>query len=299
MGKTYNIEGNLTFYEKTLRYLVNHYERFLSDRLLIKCRFRVIFHRPINLHKPQTFYEKIQWLKLHDRKEIYHHMADKYLMREYVVNKIGEGYLVPLIGHWEKASDIDFEALPGQFVLKCTHDSQSAVICSDKNTLDWNKVCNEITRALSIDYSRLGREWAYHGLYPSLIAEEKLVDETERDLKDYKVFCFNGKPRFIQVDYDRFVDHKRRFFDLEWNHIEELKITYPDDCSVDISKPFCLEEMLRLSEQLSSDMKFLRVDWYVTKDKLYIGELTFYPGCGFEPIEPYEYDVLWGEWLKI
>lgn len=299
MGKTYNIEGNLTFYEKVLRYLVNHYERYLTDRQLIRCRFRIIFHRPIHLRKPQTFYEKIQWLKLHDRKEVYHQMADKYLMREYVSQHIGDDYLVPLVGHWTKTEDIDFKSLPEQFALKCTHDSQSAVICTDKSTLDWKRVCDELSKALLVDYSRLGREWAYHDLKPSLIAEERLVDETENDLKDYKVFCFNGEPKFIQVDYDRFVDHKRRFFDLEWNYIKGLKITYPDDLNVNISRPFCLDKMLELSAQLSENMKFLRVDWYVTKEKLYIGELTFYPGCGFEPIEPYEYDVKWGELLRI
>lgn len=299
MGKTYNIEGNLTFYEKVLRYLVNHYERYLTDRQLIRCRFRIIFHRPIHLRKPQTFYEKIQWLKLHDRKEVYHQMADKYLMREYVSQHIGDDYLVPLVGHWEKPEDIDFDSLPKEFALKCTHDSQSAVICKDKSVLDWKKICYDLSQALSVDYSRLGREWAYHDLKPSLIAEERLVDETENDLKDYKVFCFNGEPKFIQVDYDRFVDHKRRFFDLEWNYIEGLKITYPDDLSINIPKPFCLDKMIELSAKLSKDMKFLRVDWYVTKEKLYIGELTFYPGCGFEPIEPYEYDVKWGNWIKL
>lgn len=226
-------------------------------------------------------------------------MADKYLMRKVVSNIIGDEYLVPLIGHWNQVEDIDYNSLPKEFALKCTHDSQSAVICVDKSKLDWEGVCSNLSKALKVDYSRYGREWAYRDLSATLIAEERLVDESGNDLKDYKVFCFNGTPKFIQVDYDRFTDHKRRFFDTEWNKIEGLKITYPDDDSFVINKPFCLDKMLELSSILAQKMIFLRVDWYVTKEKLYIGELTFYPGCGFEPIEPYDYDIMWGTWMKL
>jgi len=297
---TPNIEGKLSFYERVIRYIYNHFEPFLTDRMVIRIRYRLVFHRGIHLIKPQTFYEKIQWLKLHDRKPVYHQMADKYGMRQYISNTIGEKYLVPLIGHWDNTDEIDINALPDSFVLKCTHDSQSAVICrGNKAELDWTGIMKDLSEALKVDYSRLGREWAYSGIKPRLVAEELLTDETGVDLKDYKVFCFNGKPRFTQVDYDRFVDHKRRFFDNDWNVMEGAKITYHDDLSIEIKKPFCLDEMLELSAKLSQDMAFLRVDWYVTANHLYIGELTFYPGCGFEPTDPYELDVEWGKWLEI
>ena len=152
--------------------------------------------------------------------------------------------------------------------------------------------------ALKIDYSVLGREWAYHGIKPCIVAEELLTDESGDDLKDYKVFCFNGEPKFIQIDYDRFKGHKRRLYTTDWN-LMETKITYPDDADLIMPKPIFLDELLKISKKLSKDIPFLRVDCYITEKQIYFGELTFYPGCGFEPITPDTDDALWGEWLKL
>ena len=141
-------------------------------------------------------------------------------------------------------------------------------------------------------------EWAYHGIKPCIVAEELLTDESGDDLKDYKVFCFNGEPKFIQVDYDRFKGHKRRLYTTDWN-LMETKITYPDDADLVMPKPIFLDELLKISKKLSKDIPFLRVDCYITEKQIYFGELTFYPGCGFEPITPDTDDALWGEWLKL
>lgn len=287
-----------SFYEKVLNYIVNHFGKLLPDRLLIQIRYRVIFHMHLHLKNPQTFNEKIQWLKLNDHNVLYHKMADKYEVREFVKERIGEQYLIPLLGHWETAEKIDFSTLPEQFVLKCTHDSQSIIICREKSKLNEEYVRSQLQKALDTDYSILGREWAYKGIRPTVVAEKLLVDESGYDLKDYKVFCFNGIPRFIQVDYDRFNGHKRRLYTTEWD-IMPVKITYWDDPAFELKKPKFLDELLMVSKKLSADVPFLRVDCYITDKQIYFGELTFYPGCGFEPITPYSYDELWGEWLDI
>ena len=287
----------LSFYEKVLNHIFNHYGSIFGDASYIKMRYRVVFGRRLNLKHPKSFYEKIQWLKLHDRKPVYHKMADKYGVREYVAGKVGEKYLVPLIGHWNSVDEIDIDALPKEFVIKCTHDSQSVRICNDKASFDFEEMKGSFSKALKIDYSAYGREWAYSGITPSVIAEKLLVDQSGVELKDYKFFCFNGEPKVIQVDYNRFTDHKRRLFSADWKELD-VKITYHDDHNVVLERPEKLDEMLEICRKLSADMYFLRVDLYYNGD-IYVGELTFYPGGGFEPMEPYSADLEWGSWLKI
>lgn len=288
----------MNFYERMLNYIFNHFGKLMPDKLLIKIRYRVIFHRNLDLKHPKTFNEKIQWLKLYDRKVIYHEMADKYKARLFVENRVGAEYLIPLLGRWDGVDEIDFEALPSKFVLKCTHDSQSIIICHDKKKLNKGETKERLNKALYTDYAKLGREWAYKGIKPSIIAEALLVDESGNDLKDYKVFCFNGKPQFIQVDYDRFTYHKRRLYTIQWQRME-AKITYYDDLERKIARPVCLDKMLELSEKLAEETYFLRVDWYVVKEQIYFGEMTFYPGCGFEPITPDSFDAEWGKMLDL
>lgn len=299
MSLSTTIKDNInTFYEKVLNYAFNHWGKYMTDSMLLKVRYRIIFHYPLNLKKVSTFNEKLQWLKLHDRKEIYHTMADKYEARGFVKEKIGEDYLVPLLGVWDKPEDVTLEGLPKEFVLKCTHDSQSIVVCKDKEKLDFRKAIEMLGQGLKVNYYALGREWAYKGIQPKIVAEKLLVDESGDDLKDYKVFCFHGEPKFIQIDYDRFKGHKRRFYSTHWQKLD-FKITYEDDKNLVIPKPQCLQEMLEVSRTLAKDVPFLRVDWYIVENKLYFGEMTFYPGCGFEPIEPYSKDEEWGTWISI
>ena len=288
----------MNLYERSLNYLFNHFGKAMSDSVLLRVRYRTVFNKPLHLKDTRTFNEKIQWLKLYDRNPEYHEMADKYAVRNYISRVLGEIYLIPLLGVWQKAEDIDFNSLPDQFVLKCTHDSQSIVICHEKAILDKEEAVRRLGEALKLDYSVLGREWAYHGIKPCIVAEELLTDESGDDLKDYKVFCFNGEPKFIQVDYDRFKGHKRRLYTTDWN-LMETKITYPDDADLVMPKPIFLDELLKISKKLSKDIPFLRVDCYITEKQIYFGELTFYPGCGFEPITPDTDDALWGEWLKL
>ena len=284
-------------YVKVLNHLVNYYNGLFSDATFIKMRYRVIYEQRLDLKHPKSFNEKIQWLKLHDRKPLYKELADKYNVRKYIADKVGEEYLVPLVGHWEDVNSVNVNELPEKFVIKCTHDSQSVRICNDKSKFDFEEMRDSFAKALMIDYSVFGREWAYQGIKPSVVAEELLVDESGTELKDYKFFCFNGVPKIIQVDYNRFSGHKRRLFDTDWNEMD-VKITYPDDKNIVLKRPDKLDEMISICKKLSEGIPFIRVDLYAT-DKVYVGELTFYPGGGFEPITPYSVDLEWGEWLKL
>lgn len=286
------------FYEKVLNHLVNYYGDRFSDEAFVRMRFRTIFHYNLNLRNPRSFNERMQWLKFHDRKPVYHEMADKYGARAHIAQRVGEQYLMPLLGVWDRPEDIPFDELPEEFVLKCTHDSNSIVLCHDKQALDVEQAREQLRQALAVNYQSFGREWVYKDITPRIIGERLLVDESGDDLKDYKIWCFHGEPKIIQIDYDRFRGHKRRLFDLDWNEMP-VHITYPDDRGRVLNRPRCLDEMLEVCRRLSADMAFLRVDLYVTKDAMYVGELTFYPGGGFEPIEPLQVDYEWGQWLDL
>ena len=285
-------------YERGLNYIYNHFGRHLSDRQLLRLRYRYTFHRPLHLDDPKAFTEKIQWLKLNDQDPRYHSMADKYLARDYVRGRIGEEYLVPLLGVYESASMIDFGSLPEEFVLKCTHDSQSIVLCHDRDSLDTEAVRSRLEQAMQTDYSVYGREWVYRGLKPRIVAEPMLRDESGSELKDYKVFCFNGEPKVIELDYDRFVQHKRKLYTTDWVQMP-LRIAFPDDPNVTFEKPARLAELLDLCRKLAAGTSFLRVDCYITAERIWFGEMTFYPDNGFGVFTPDEEDYTWGAWLEL
>lgn len=280
---------------KKIRYLL----RFMPDKPYLKVCYYLKTHKKLNLKNPQTFNEKIQWLKLYDRKPEYTIMVDKYRVREYIKEKIGEEYLIPLVGGpWESADEIDFDALPNQFVLKCNHDSGSVVICRDKRDFDFQKAKKKLDYCLKHNFWYLGREWPYKYVRPCIIAEKYMVDESERELKDYKVFNFKGVPEIIQVDFDRFKGHKRNLYSKEWKYINAT-MEYPTDPKVAIERPRQLKLMLKLARLLSEDIPFLRTDFYSIEDKLYFGELTFFHESGFGKFEPERYEFELGEKIKI
>jgi hypothetical protein len=226
-------------------------------------------------------------------------MVDKYKVREYISKKIGEEYLIPLVGGpYYSVDEIDLNKLPNQFVLKCNHDSGSVVICKDKSKFDFEVAKKKLDYCLKHNFWYLGREWVYKNVKPCIVAEKYMVDESENELKDYKVFCFNGEPKIIQVDYGRFTEHKRNLYDTKWKYIEAA-IEYPTDKKVEIERPKQLSQMLQLAKILSKDIPFIRTDLYSINDKLYFGELTFFQGSGFEKFSPNEWDKKLGEWIKI
>lgn len=273
-------------------------ENYGSDKLYLKFFFHSCMGYWMDFRHPKTFNEKLQWLKLYDRKPIYTTMVDKYAVKQYVANIIGEQYIIPTLGVWNSFDEIDFDTLPNQFVLKCTHDSGGLVICKDKAKLDLVAAKTKIENSLKTDYYKKGREWPYKNVHRRIVAEKYMVDESGKELKDYKIFCFNGKPRYVQVDYGRFSDHHRNIFDTEWNLLD-VQLCYASQLNCDIPKPYGLKEMLSMASRLSDKMPFLRVDFYNISGKIFFGEMTFYPGSGAEKFTPYQWDEIFGSWIDL
>ncbi len=270
----------------------------LSDQMYLKLIFPLNTGYKLNLERPTSFNEKMQWLKLNDRKPVYVKMVDKYEAKRYVASIIGDNYIIPTLAVYNTVEEIDFNALPNQFVLKCTHDSGGIVICKDKSSLDVKHAQWILRKGLKTNYFYQNREWPYKNVKPRIIAEQYMKDESGWQLKDYKIFCFNGEPKFIEVDYDRYVDHKLNVYDLNWNFID-FYMTSPNDKNVNIKKPAKLEEMLDIAKKLSVGLKFVRVDLYSINENIYFGELTHYPGSGFIDFHPKEYDKKLGEMLSL
>ena len=298
-----------TKWKRLIRFLTNPDYRFESfgtrgylknmpDDVYLSRMFKAKVGYPLNLTSPKTFNEKLQWLKLHDRKPIYTTMVDKYAVKDYVASIIGEQYIIPTLGVWDNFDDIDFDALPNQFVLKCTHDSGGLVICKDKSKLDIKKAKKKINKSLHRNYYYMFREWPYKDVKPRIIAEKYMEDESGYELKDYKVFNFDGEPKMIQVDYGRFSRHMRNLYTTDWKYIE-ASIEYPTDPKYIIEKPEALEKMLELARTLSKGISHARTDFYSIDEKLYFGEITFYHGSGFEKFTPKSFENQISSWLKL
>ncbi len=270
----------------------------IPDALYLKLRYYMRFHKRLNLKNPRTYNEKTQWLKLYDRKREYINLVDKAAVKDYVAERIGKQYIIPTLGVWDRFDDIDFDSLPDKFVLKCTHDSGGVFICTNKAEFDIEKVRKEITTRLRTNYYWHTREWLYKSVKPRIIAEKYMVDESGVELKDYKVFCFGGQVKLIHVDFDRFAEHKRNVYSPEWE-LQDVGINYPRDPKRIIQRPDCLDEMVSLASKLSADIPHVRADFYIIKDKIYFGELTFYHASGFAKYTPAEWDKKIGDWIKL
>ena len=274
---------------------------WIPDSLYLKLLYRVIMGEKCNLKNPTTYNEKLQWLKLHDRKQEYSDMVDKFEVRKIIEKTIGGEYLIPCYGVYQSFDEIDFTGLPDKFVLKCTHDSGSVIICEDKSKFDIEAAKQSINAAMKRNYYSTYREWPYKFVKPRIIAEKYMVDESGDDLKDYKVLCFNGVARFIEVHENRFTDkkeHTQTFYDRNWN-----KLNIVQECLTSINEerkaPSNLDKMLELSEKLAKDMYHARVDWYIINEKIFFGEITFYDGSGFEKFVNQEDDVYFGSLIKL
>ncbi len=297
----------LTNPKKCVRYIKSRrlhssYGRSLSDEEYIKQLFKLQMGYDLDLKNPKTFNEKLQWLKLYDRRPEYSVMVDKYEAKKYAAEKIGEQYIVSTIGVWDKFDDIDFDALPDQFVIKCTHDSGGLVICRDKSTLDLEAAREKIEKSLATNYYFHGREWPYKNVKPRIIAEKYMKDEEgqEEGLTDYKFFCFDGEPKAMFIATDRAkkdTETKFDFFDMEFNHLPFTN-GHPN-ADRPIEKPKQFDLMIELAGKLSAGIPHVRVDFYESEGSIYFGELTFYHWGGMMPFEPEEWDHTFGDWIKI
>lgn len=270
----------------------------LDDESYIRLVWRRHFRTKLNLAEPRTFNEKLQWLKLNDRRPIYTTLVDKYEVKSYVADIIGEKYVIPTLGVWDTFDEIDFSILPEQFVLKCTHDSGSVIVCKDKNKFDYKNAKHIIDGGLSKNYYYRGREWPYKEVKPRVIAEPYMQDQVCGELRDYKFYCFNGVPRMMFVATGR--ASKRLcfdFFDMEYNHLP-IKQCRPN-APVLPEKPETFDRMVEFSKVLSMGLPHIRVDFYEMNHQLYFGELTLYDSSGFGPFEPDRWDAILGEYIEL
>lgn len=268
-------------------------KEYLDHFFYKKMGYRMDFENPV------TYNEKLQWLKLHDHNPIYADFVDKNSAKRLVGEKIGFDHIIPTLGVYESFDEIDFNALPDKFILKCTHDSGSVVICRDKESFDRNMARRKLTKSLARNWYMLGREWPYKNIPRRIIAEKYLENSGsgEEVLTDYKFFCFDGEPKIVYVSKDKAREPHTDFFDMDFNH---LPIRMQDKNSdVPPSKPDKFEEMKRYAAILSAGIPHVRVDFYVVDSVVYFGELTFYHSCGCAPVHPVEWSKALGDWIKL
>lgn len=273
---------------------------WLPDKAYLQLYYFLRFKRLCNFKDPKTFNEKLQWLKLYNRKPVYTELVDKYAVRKHIANAIGEEHLIPLVGGpWNSFDEIDFDALPEQFVLKCTHDCDSVIICKDKSKLDKAAAEKRLCKCLKNNYYSFGREWPYKNLKPRIIAERFMEDKENGELRDYKFFCFNGKVKCFKVDFDRFTDHKANYFDVQGERLAFGEKACPPDFNKELKLPDNLQEMVTLAEKLSAGHPFLRVDFYSLNGNIFFGELTFFPASGMGVFTPDSWDDSLGSWIDL
>ena len=273
---------------------------WLPDKPYLKLRFRASMGKKLNLKNPQTFNEKLQWLKLNDRKPEYTMMVDKYESKKYVANIIGEEYIIPTLGVWDKFDDIDFDKLPDKFVLKCTHDSGGLVICKDKSKFDKRTAKLKIEKSLKHDYFKWGREWPYKNVKPRIIAEQYMEDSALHELRDYKFFCFNGVADCVMVCVGRSTGNtKFYFYNKEWKLCRYNVLGKSIIGNGDVKRPNNISDMFAIVEQLSQKIPFSRIDLYNVNQKIYFGEITFFPDSGFDPNLMPETDFYFGSKLNL
>ncbi len=286
-----NVRGNIM-------YLLS----FLPNKMYLQLFYFSRTGKLINFKNPKGFCEKLQWLKINDQKPEYTKLVDKFAVREHITEVLGEEYLFPLLGTWDGFEDIDFDALPEQFVLKCNHDSGSTKVITSKSTLtkeDLEAMNKFFTKRLKRDFFYAGREYPYKGIKPCIIAEQFMIDESapEKSIEDYKFFCFNGKPEIMFVATDRNIDVKFDFFDMDFNHLDIVNI-HPQS-GKEIEKPALFEEMKEIAAKLSKGIKHVRIDLYELNGKIYFGEYTFFHGGGFVHMQPEEWERKLGDLINI
>ena len=245
------------------------------------------------------FTEKIQWLKLNDHKPIYTKFADKYEVREYVKEKIGVKYLVPILGVWDTVNDIDLKSIPNQFVLKCTHNSGGVVVCNDLKNFNHRKSFKFISKEMKRNFFFSSREWPYKNIKPRIICEKYLEPDSNGSLSDYKVFCFNSKPQFIQIISERNSDnYYSDYYNFDWSKFSLNRRNHNNNPN-SLVKPKCLKELYDIAKILSADTDFSRIDFFIVDDKIYFGEITLYPLSGYLDFKTQKDDNSLGDLLTL
>lgn len=272
--------------------------RFLPDKTALKIQYKNRFLKKLDLKDPKTFNQKLQWLKLYNRDPQHTKMVDKYEAKKIAARMMGEDHIIPSYGVWNSFDEIDFDALPNQFVLKCTHGSGDVVIVKDKSKMDMESAREKITRSLRKNYYKIAREWPYKNVPPRVLAEAFMEDESG-GLKDYKTYCFNGTAKIMMIASDRFSEKQTRFdyFDRDYNWLD---LTWGSMYSeTKPSKPELFDQIMELASSMSTGIPHVRIDYYVINGKIYFGEFTFFDGAGFEAISPEEWDEKMGSWIKL
>ncbi len=279
--------------------------RILSDETWIRMMWKAKFGSKLNLDNPTSFNEKLLWLSLNYRIPIYTKMVDKYAARQIVAQKIGQQYLVPLIGYWENASLIDFNELPEQFVLKCNHNSGGGMcVCKDKKTLNIEKTIKDINDILKKNYYWTSREWSYKNVHPLVIAEQFLQDSNtdNQGLIDYKFYCFNGEPKFFYIGFANIVNGIKHdqlsYMDLDWNKTPFYRKDH-EPFPFEVTKPSNWDEMIGIARKLSEGIPFVRIDLYNISGKIFFSEFTLYPGGGYGKFYPDEWENTLGSWIEL
>jgi len=299
-----------SFLKKLFKYFTNPQYRFntnfyrgyynkWTDEKLLKKWFKLMLGYELNLNNPQTFNEKMQWLKLNNRKDIYITMVDKYLVKKYVSDIIGEEYVINTLGVFNSFDEINFDTLPNEFVIKCTHNSGGLIICKDKSKLDINDARKIFDKALKINYFYYGREWPYYNCKPRIIIEPLMKDFKYDYLPVYKFFCFKGEPKIIQViKNDKQKNETIDYYDLEWNLLD-LRQNYPNS-TIKIEKPKELDKMIDIVKELAhNEIPFLRVDLYSINNRIYFSEFTFFSDSGIAKFYPEKWDLELGNWIDL
>lgn len=268
-----------------------------SDRLYLSLRYRLFMGRPLNLKNPQSFNEKLNWMKIYYHVPIFTKLVDKFEAKKIVANLIGEEYIIPTLGVWNNVDDIDFEKLPESFVLKCTHDSGGLIVCKNKSKLDISETKKKLSKALKNNYYLISREWGYKNVPARIIAEQYMEDSKTHALNDYKFFCFNGDVRLLFVATDRSSEVKFDFFDSEFKHLD-IHNAHPWSRDK-IEKPSTFEKMKEVAAKLSAGYPFMRIDLYEVDGKVYFGEYTLYHYGGTIPFEPESIDYHMGSWITL
>jgi hypothetical protein len=269
--------------------------KLIPDELFIKGLFLLKHKAFLDDKNPRSFSEKINAFKLSDTITSYSHLADKYEVRQFIINRIGEEYLNELYGSYDSADEIDFNNLPERFVIKATHGSGWNLICKDKSQLNPTETKRLLNSWLKVNYYNLGKEKIYKNIKPRLVVEEYLEDKNKQ-LLDYKFFCFKGIPKYVQIDVDRYTNHTRCFYDMDWKK-EAFTVHFPF-YEGEVLKPLHFDKMKDLSAELSRDFTFVRVDLYNVDGRIVFGELTFTPGNGYENFHPQRNDLMFGELME-
>ena len=277
----------------------------MSDEAFITMRYNSFFKTPLDLDNPQTLNQKLQWLKLHDRNPRYPDLVDKYEAKRVVGSIIGQDHIIPTYGVWDRIDDIDFDKLPDKFVIKTTHDCGTSVVCRDKASFDIEKYRPMLQKSLDGSYFIIGREWPYRDLKPRIIAEEYRLDDSsapveKQELSDYKFYCFDGYVDCVMICFDRASgDTKFYFFDDKWELLRINKRGKAAPADFTLPRPACLDEMFAIARELSKGIPFVRVDLYQSDNRVFFGEMTFYPQSGWDPNYLPESDLRFGRLIDL